>query len=99
MNFVLQGSLEAQIDNDLKAISDGLRAWGAKMDRLMAQGYSLKRAAYVVDGSPLGVPTRKRVNLWLIRRRNSDRALTFRLNQLAKKQTITSRAESSRTNP
>jgi hypothetical protein len=82
MSFILQGSLEAQIDNDLKAISDGLRAWGIKMCRYMAQGYSLKRAAYIVDGSPLGVATRKRVNLWLIRRRNSDRALERRLKQL-----------------
>lgn len=83
MNFVLQGILEAQIDNDLKAISDGLRAWSLKMGRLMAQGNSRKRAAYIVDGSPLGAPTRKRVNLWFIRRRNSDRALTRRLNRLA----------------
>lgn len=84
MSFVLQGSLQAQIDNDLKAISDGLRAWSIKIGRLTAQGNSLKRAAYIVDGSPLGVPTRKRVNLWLIRRRNSDRALILKLNRLAK---------------
>lgn len=82
MSFVLQGTLEAQIDNDLKAISDGLKEWSLKMARLIAQGYSLKRAAYIVDGAPLGAPTRKRINLWLIRRRNSDRAPTRRLNQL-----------------
>jgi len=85
MSYVLRGSLEAQIDNDLKALGDGLRAWYLKMGRLEAQGYSLKRAAYIVDGSQLGTPTRKRVNLWLIRRRNSDRALIARLSRLAQK--------------
>ena len=90
MSFVLQGTLEAHIDNELEAISDGLRAWSLKMARLMVRGYSMKRAAYIVDGSPLGAPTRKRVNLWFIRRRNSDRALTRRLNQLESSRASTS---------
>lgn len=81
MNWI-QGTMEAQIDRQLSDLALAVRRWENKMQSLIAKGISFRRAAYIVDGSPLGKATTKRVKLWFIRRRNQDRKVEARLKRL-----------------